>query len=105
MTSRGYDKQFAEAMFEQIKGFSEYGFPESQAASFALLVYASCWIKCHHPAEYRAAMRVPEVRPLQAYTSFGKDWGSGVGGPSRGEISARCPAHCPGRGRLERLSR
>ena len=56
MTSRGYERQFAEAIFEQIKGFSEYGFPESHAASFALLVYASCWIKCHHPAEFLAAM-------------------------------------------------
>ncbi|HRH85550.1 MAG TPA: error-prone DNA polymerase [Rubrivivax sp.] len=56
MTSRGYERAFAEAIFEQIKGFSEYGFPESHAASFALLVYASCWIKCHHPAEFLAAM-------------------------------------------------
>jgi error-prone DNA polymerase len=56
MTSRGYERSFAEAIFEQIKGFSEYGFPESHAASFALLVYASCWIKCHHPAEFLAAM-------------------------------------------------
>ena len=47
---------FAEAIFEQIKGFGEYGFPESHAASFALLVYASCWLKCHHPAEFLAAM-------------------------------------------------
>lgn len=45
MTARGYKRSFAEAIFEQIKGFSEYGFPESHAASFALLVYASCWIK------------------------------------------------------------
>ncbi|NDY93815.1 error-prone DNA polymerase [Ideonella sp. TBM-1] len=56
MTRRGYERAFAEAIFEQIKGFSEYGFPESHAASFALLVYASCWIKCHHPAEFLAAM-------------------------------------------------
>ena len=56
MTSRGYEESFAKAIFEQIKGFSEYGFPESHAASFALLVYASCWIKCHHPAEFLAAM-------------------------------------------------
>ena len=56
MTSRGYDKAFAEAIFQQIHGFSEYGFPESHAASFALLVYASCWIKKHHPAEFLAAM-------------------------------------------------
>lgn len=56
MTSRGYEKSFAEAIFLQIHGFSEYGFPESHAASFALLVYASCWIKHNHPAEFLAAM-------------------------------------------------
>jgi error-prone DNA polymerase len=56
MTSRGYEKEFADAIFQQIHGFSEYGFPESHAASFALLVYASCWIKKHHPAEFLAAM-------------------------------------------------
>ncbi|WP_225781141.1 error-prone DNA polymerase [Xenophilus sp. Marseille-Q4582] len=56
MTANGYEESFAQAIFEQIKGFSEYGFPESHAASFALLVYASCWIKCHHPAEFLAAM-------------------------------------------------
>ncbi|CAN7332212.1 error-prone DNA polymerase [Rhizobacter sp. LjRoot28] len=56
MTSRGYTKEFAESIFQQIHGFSEYGFPESHSASFALLVYASCWLKCHHPAEFLAAM-------------------------------------------------
>ena len=66
MTSRGYDEAFARAIFEQIKGFSEYGFPESHAASFALLVYASCWIKCHHPAEFLAAML--NSQPLGFYS-------------------------------------
>jgi error-prone DNA polymerase len=56
MTARGYDRAFAEQIFEQIKGFSEYGFPESHAASFALLVYASCWIKRHEPAAFLAAL-------------------------------------------------
>ncbi|MFM2119651.1 MAG: error-prone polymerase DnaE, partial [Pseudomonadota bacterium] len=56
MVERGYELGFAQAIFEQIKGFAEYGFPESHAASFALLVYASCWLKCHHPAEFLAAM-------------------------------------------------
>jgi error-prone DNA polymerase len=56
MQERGYDKAFAEAIFEQIKGFGEYGFPESHAASFALLVYASSWLKCHEPAAFLAAM-------------------------------------------------
>jgi error-prone DNA polymerase len=46
---RGYEKAFAENCFKQLEGFSSYGFPESHAASFALLVYASSWIKCHHP--------------------------------------------------------
>jgi error-prone DNA polymerase len=66
MTSRGYDKAFAEAIFQQIHGFSEYGFPESHAASFALLVYASCWIKRHHPAEFLAAML--NSQPLGFYS-------------------------------------
>jgi len=56
MAERGYEPDFAQRVVEQIKGFSSYGFPESHAASFALLVYASCWIKHHHPAEFLAAM-------------------------------------------------
>jgi error-prone DNA polymerase len=56
MTARGYDKAFAESCFEQIKGFGSYGFPESHAASFALLVYVSAWIKKHHPAAFAAAL-------------------------------------------------
>jgi error-prone DNA polymerase len=56
MTSRGYTQEFAEAIFRQIEGFGEYGFPESHAASFALLVYVSCWMKCHEPACFLAAM-------------------------------------------------
>lgn len=56
ITDRGYDRVFAENIFEQINGFSEYGLPESHAASFALLIYASCWFKCHHQAEFLAAM-------------------------------------------------
>ncbi len=54
MTARGYDKDFAQRCFNQIKGFGEYGFPESHAASFAHLVYVSSWIKCHHPAAFAA---------------------------------------------------
>jgi error-prone DNA polymerase len=66
MTERGYELVFAQAVFEQIKGFSSYGFPESHAASFALLVYASCWIKRHHPAEFLAAML--NSQPLGFYS-------------------------------------
>lgn len=56
MIARGYDADFARRCFDQIKGFGEYGFPESHAASFALLVYASAWLKCHHPAVFCAAL-------------------------------------------------
>lgn len=56
MTARGYTSEFAEGIYKQIHGFSEYGFPESHAASFALLVYASSWIKRHFPAEFLAAL-------------------------------------------------
>jgi error-prone DNA polymerase len=56
MTGRGYDRAFAERCFGQIEGFGEYGFPESHAASFALLVYASAWLKRHHPAAFAAAL-------------------------------------------------
>ncbi len=56
MLERGYPREFAERCFEQIKGFSEYGFPESHAASFALLVYASCWLKHYEPAAFAAAL-------------------------------------------------
>ncbi len=56
MVARGIAREFAERCFEQIKGFSEYGFPESHAASFALLVYASCWLKRHYPAHFTAAL-------------------------------------------------
>jgi error-prone DNA polymerase len=49
MLERGYTREFAESIFKQMEGFGEYGFPESHAASFALLVYASSWLKCHHP--------------------------------------------------------
>jgi error-prone DNA polymerase len=56
MLERGYQQVFAEQIFEQIKGFGEYGFPESHAASFALLVYVSAWLKCHHPAAFTCAL-------------------------------------------------
>jgi error-prone DNA polymerase len=56
MASRGYTIEFAERIFRQIEGFGEYGFPESHAASFALLVYVSAWLKCHEPAAFLCAM-------------------------------------------------
>jgi error-prone DNA polymerase len=56
MLKNGYEREFAERCFSQIEGFGEYGFPESHAASFALLVYASSWIKQHYPAVFAAAL-------------------------------------------------
>ncbi|MEL7173499.1 MAG: error-prone DNA polymerase, partial [Pseudomonadota bacterium] len=56
MLTRGYEQDFAERCFSQIEGFGEYGFPESHAASFALIVYASSWMKRHHPAVFACAL-------------------------------------------------
>ncbi|MSR43734.1 MAG: DNA polymerase III subunit alpha, partial [Phycisphaerales bacterium] len=56
MIARGYSTTFAKQVFIQIQGFSGYGFPESHAASFAHLVYASAWLKCHHPAAFTCAL-------------------------------------------------
>jgi error-prone DNA polymerase len=56
MTERGYDEDFARRCFDQIKGFGDYGFPESHAASFAKLVYVSSWMKCHYPAAFACAL-------------------------------------------------
>lgn len=56
MNRNGYSDEFATQIFEQIKGFGSYGFPESHAASFALLTYASCWLKCHEPAAFACAL-------------------------------------------------
>ena len=56
MVNRGYDRDFAQRCFNQIRGFGEYGFPESHAASFAHLVYVSSWLKCHFPAAFACAL-------------------------------------------------
>ena len=56
MIARGYDAEFAHRCFNQIKGFGEYGFPESHAASFAHLVYVSSWLKCHYPVAFAAGL-------------------------------------------------
>jgi len=67
MVANGYSQDYADALFKQIEGFGEYGFPESHAASFALLVYVSCWLKCHEPACFLAAML--NSQPLGFYSS------------------------------------
>ncbi len=56
MLANGYERDYAQRIFEQIKGFGSYGFPESHAASFALLAYVSAWLKCHHPAAFACAL-------------------------------------------------
>ena len=56
MRERGYDEEFIERIFEQIKGFGSYGFPESHAASYALVAYTSCWLKHHEPAAFACAL-------------------------------------------------
>ncbi|MDR7298055.1 error-prone DNA polymerase [Pelomonas aquatica] len=66
MRKNGYEDAFAESIFRQIKGFSSYGFPESHAASFALLTYVSSWLKCHEPAAFLCALL--NSQPLGFYT-------------------------------------
>jgi len=65
MLARGYAAEYAEQIYRQIQGFGEYGFPESHAASFALLVYVSSWLKCHEPAAFCAALL--DSQPLGFY--------------------------------------
>ncbi|MEO1019814.1 MAG: OB-fold nucleic acid binding domain-containing protein, partial [Pseudomonadota bacterium] len=65
MVARGYDAEFAERCFKQIEGFGYYGFPESHAASFALLVYVSAWLKCHYPDVFCAA--ILNAQPMGFY--------------------------------------
>ncbi len=65
MVARGYERDFAQRCFKQIEGFGEYGFPESHAASFALLVYVSAWLKCHYPDVFCAA--ILNAQPMGFY--------------------------------------
>ena len=66
MRGRGYSADFADRLFDQIKGFGGYGFPESHSASFALLAYASAWLKCHHPAPFYVGLL--NSQPMGFYT-------------------------------------
>jgi error-prone DNA polymerase len=66
MAANGYPLEFAERLFKQIEGFGEYGFPESHAASFALLAYDSAWLKCHEPAAFLAALL--NAQPMGFYS-------------------------------------
>jgi len=66
MTAKGIEPAFAERVFEQIRGFGEYGFPESHAASFALIAYATAWLKCHHPDAFACSLL--NAQPMGFYS-------------------------------------
>ena len=66
MMAKGITKKFAERVFEQIRGFGEYGFPESHAASFALIVYATAWLRCHYPDVFVCALL--NAQPMGFYS-------------------------------------
>jgi error-prone DNA polymerase len=66
MRAKGIAAEFAERVFQQIRGFGEYGFPESHAASFALIAYATAWLKCHYPAEFTCALL--NAQPMGFYS-------------------------------------
>jgi error-prone DNA polymerase len=73
MLARGLSKEFAEQVFNQLRGFGEYGFPESHAASFALLVYVSAWLKHHHPAAFTAALLASQPMGFYAPAQLVRD--------------------------------
>jgi error-prone DNA polymerase len=73
MVARGYDQAFAERTFSQIEGFGSYGFPESHAASFALIAYASSWMKCHHPDVFCAALLNAQPMGFYAPAQIARD--------------------------------
>ena len=73
MVARGYEEEFAQRCFNQIKGFGEYGFPESHAASFAHLVYVSSWLKCHYPATFACALINSQPMGFYAPAQFVRD--------------------------------
>ena len=66
MVDNGIAEEFAERVFDQIRGFGEYGFPESHAASFALIAYATCWLKCHYPAAFTCSLL--NAQPMGFYS-------------------------------------
>jgi error-prone DNA polymerase len=108
MVANGYDAEFAERCFRQIEGFGEYGFPESHAASFALLVYASAWMKCHYPDVFAAGLL--NAQPLGFYAPAqivrdAREHGVEVRevdvNLSRWDATLEIPSPCPFRGEGE----
>src|SRR5205823_3318751 len=114
MVARGYDPDFAQRCFDQIKGFGEYGFPESHAASFAHLVYVSSWLRWKYPAA-RRGRRVPLARPRPARRTMGLARAQAGAGPAfvhlcrgarrgRGRRAGAAPGYAAQRACRERLS-
>jgi error-prone DNA polymerase len=103
---RGIPREFAERLFSQIKGFGEYGFPESHAASFALLVYASAWIKVHHPLEFACALINSQPMGFYSVSSIVRDaqkHGVVVSPPDVSESDWDCSIEKQSEGRALRL--
>ncbi len=100
MVARGYARDFAERCFRQIEGFGTYGFPESHAASFALLVYVSAWLKCHHPAAFACALLNSQPMGFYAPAQIVRD-AREHGVPVRGvDVNAERLGLHSGRGRV-----
>ena len=108
MVAKGYEPEYAERIFKQIEGFGEYGFPESHAASFALLVYVSAWLKCHHPDAFLAALLNSQPMGFYAPAQLVRDakehgvvvlpvdvtvsaWDSRLEGQAQGQVEALRP--------------
>ena len=99
MVAKGIAPEFAERVFEQIRGFGEYGFPESHAASFALIGYATAWLKCHYPAEFTCALLNAQPMGFYAPATIVEDARAPRRrGPARGRPGERLGLH-PGVGR------
>ncbi len=106
MVRKGIPEEFAERVFDQIRGFGEYGFPESHAASFALIAYATAWAKCHYPAEFACAML--NAQPMGFYTAATIVEDAKRHGVEVLPIDVRCSAlglHPRGGGRSRRSAR
>ncbi len=78
---RGISKDFGEALFRQIQGFGEYGFPESHASSFALIVYAASWLKTHYPVHFLAGLLNAQPMGFYSVHSLVRNLQQGAGGP------------------------
>ncbi|MDM0110249.1 error-prone DNA polymerase [Variovorax sp. J22R24] len=105
MLQKGYTAEFAGQMAKQVEGFSSYGFPESHAASFALLVYVSCYLKRHHPDAFLAALLNSQPMGFYAPAQLVRDARPWRGRTTGGRHGQRLGEHARGRGRSDALLR